>query len=218
MPSLVTTTALSCKLYPHLSGTRANASRCPVMTSALRKKPKKPYPSFPLTAHPNGQWCKKIRGKVHFFGVWADPDAALERYHAQALDLHAGRQPHPSSVSANGLTVKDVCNAFLAWQQGKLDAGEIGYRWFEDCRSILRRFARAVGQSRLVDDLSQALLRRPGAGRQTRCAHRRCPPARQVHGHHQGRAQLPARRNPKRHHQGPAQLLERPEAVHMHSS
>ena len=27
-----------------------------------RKRPSKPYPNFPLTAHNNGQWCKKIRG------------------------------------------------------------------------------------------------------------------------------------------------------------
>ena len=33
-----------------------------------RRKPRKPYSSFPLTAHNNGQWCKKIRGRVHFFG------------------------------------------------------------------------------------------------------------------------------------------------------
>ena len=58
-----------------------------------KQKPKKPYAGFPLTAHPNGQWCKKIRGKVHFFGVWADPMAALEDYNMQAADLHAGRQP-----------------------------------------------------------------------------------------------------------------------------
>lgn len=32
---------------------------------ATRIKPGKPYPSFPLTAHTNGQWCKAIRGKVH---------------------------------------------------------------------------------------------------------------------------------------------------------
>ena len=37
-------------------------------------KPAKPYPEFPLTAHPAGYWCKKIRGKIHYFGPWDDPD------------------------------------------------------------------------------------------------------------------------------------------------
>jgi hypothetical protein len=32
----------------------------------LPTKTEKTYPDFPLTAHNNGQWCKKIRGKVHF--------------------------------------------------------------------------------------------------------------------------------------------------------
>jgi hypothetical protein len=58
-----------------------------------RKKPRKPYPTFPLTAHPNGQWCKRIRGKVHFFGVWGDPKTAMENYTRAAPDLHAGRRP-----------------------------------------------------------------------------------------------------------------------------
>jgi hypothetical protein len=40
-------------------------------------KPSKPRPDFPLTAHPAGYWCKKIRGKVHAFGPWDDPDGAL---------------------------------------------------------------------------------------------------------------------------------------------
>jgi hypothetical protein len=45
---------------------------------AKPRKPQKPYRSFPLTAHNNSQWCKKIHGKVRFFGVWADPQAALD--------------------------------------------------------------------------------------------------------------------------------------------
>ncbi|NQU25443.1 MAG: hypothetical protein HQ567_29520, partial [Candidatus Nealsonbacteria bacterium] len=40
-------------------------------------KPLKPYPDFPLTANVNGQWSKKIRGKVFYFGTRADAEGAL---------------------------------------------------------------------------------------------------------------------------------------------
>ena len=120
----------------------------------VRHKPSKPYPTFPLTAHPNGQWCKKIRGKLHFFGVWADPQAAMDRYLTEAADLHAGREPHVSSVTDVGISVKEASNAFLAWQKDKLDAGEIGPRWFEDCRTILEAFAKHVGKARAATDLT----------------------------------------------------------------
>jgi hypothetical protein len=65
-----------------------------------RSKPDKPYPEFPLTAHPAGYWCKKVRGKLEYFGPWDDPDAALEKYLEQKDALHAGRKPREASEGA----------------------------------------------------------------------------------------------------------------------
>jgi hypothetical protein len=56
-------------------------------------KPAKPYPEFPLTAHPAGSGCKKVRGRLVYFGPWADPDGALQKYLDQKDALHAGRKP-----------------------------------------------------------------------------------------------------------------------------
>jgi integrase len=123
---------------------------------ARRKKPRKPYRSFPLTAHNNGQWCKKIRGKVHFFGVWDDSQAALNNYLSVAAVLHAGRRPSPISLSAGSITVKDVCNRFLTSQQRRADAGEIEAHWFDACRRTTEDFARFVGTDRVVEDLGPA--------------------------------------------------------------
>ena len=33
---------------------------------------------FPLTLHPTGQYCKKIKGKMYYFG--SDKKEALQRY------------------------------------------------------------------------------------------------------------------------------------------
>ena len=126
------------------------------MATAKHKKPRKPskpHPSFPLTAHNNGQWCKKIRGKVHFFGVWSDPQGSLDNYLRIAADLHAGRQPQQATLSLDVMTVKDVCNHYLTHQKHKVDSGEIGPRWLEDCRRAIQVFARVVGSQRLVSDL-----------------------------------------------------------------
>ncbi|MFW6065992.1 MAG: hypothetical protein ACOC9S_04155, partial [Planctomycetota bacterium] len=118
--------------------------------STSRRKPSKPYLSFPLTAHNNGQWCKKIRGKIHFFGTWDDPQAALKRYLRVAEDLHAGRQPR---ISTGEITVKDLCNEFLTHQLHKQQAGQISLRWFEDCRRVLEHFAGKIGASRAASEL-----------------------------------------------------------------
>ena len=121
-------------------------------TKPNRSKPAKPYQGFPLTAHPNGQWCKKIRGKVHFFGVWADPMAALENYNRQAADLQAGRRPRPPESPA-GPTIKDLANAYLSMQHEKAERGLITPSWLRDCLDTARAFVGFAGGDRPWADL-----------------------------------------------------------------
>ena len=74
-------------------------------------RPDKPYKDFPLYAHNNGQWAKKVRGLTRLFGPWADPQAALDKWLAQKDDLLAGREPR---ATGDGLTVDSLVNQFLA--------------------------------------------------------------------------------------------------------
>jgi integrase len=114
-------------------------------------KPAKPYPDFPLTPHPAGYWCKKIRGKLHYFGPWSDPDGALAKYLDQKDTLHAGRLPRPDTA---GLTVKDACNAFLNAKQALVDSGELSLRTWAGYKGACDFMINHLGKARLMADLS----------------------------------------------------------------
>src|SRR6266446_2568840 len=92
-------------------------------------KPNKPHPDFPLFPHATGRWAKKIRGQMHYFGPWSDPDAALAKYLEQKDSLHAGRKPRDIS---NGVTIKELCNRFLNAKQSLVDSGELKKRSWQD--------------------------------------------------------------------------------------
>lgn len=92
------------------------------MATARAGKPDKPTPDFPLFAHASGVWAKKIRGKLHYFGSWDNPIAALDKYEREKAALHAGRTPRPSTEQ---FTVKDLVNHFLAAQEDRLASGDI---------------------------------------------------------------------------------------------
>jgi integrase len=115
------------------------------------EKPAKPYPDFPLTAHPTGRWCKKIRGQLHYFGPWSDPEGALANYNAQAEALHAGRKPREQGPE--GATIKDVMNAYLNAQAAKVNSGELKARTFNDQKAICDLLVSRFGKGRLAEDL-----------------------------------------------------------------
>src|SRR5262245_9486487 len=115
--------------------------------AAKASKPGKPYPEFPLTAHPAGYWCKKIRGKLHYFGPWADPDGALAKYLEHKDALHAGKTPR---LDPGTLTVKDVANAFLNAKQRAVEAGQLSARTWADYRAIMDMLVGGLGKRKPV--------------------------------------------------------------------
>ena len=115
-----------------------------------RQKPKKPYKDFPLFAHQNGQWAKKIRGKTHYFSNWDEPDTALSLYLDQRDDLHAGRSPRSTR---DGLTIRDLCNRFLTAKLDRVNEGELGQRAFADYHAVCRLITGQFGLIRTVEDL-----------------------------------------------------------------
>jgi integrase len=116
------------------------------------QKPAKPYPDFPLFPHATKRWAKKIRGKMHYFGPWDDPDGALKKYLAEKDDLHAGRKAREQEVSA-GVTVKVLCNAFLNHKEDGLKAGDLSPRTWKNYKETAELLVKQFGKARLVSDL-----------------------------------------------------------------
>lgn len=111
--------------------------------SGKRLKPKKPFKDFPLFPHANGQWAKKIKGKLYYFGLWEEPDAALKRWQ----DHLAGR------TRVEDITVKGLCNAFMTDRKHRLDAGDIVQRSYRDYYDTCERLLRHLDGNKQVDDL-----------------------------------------------------------------
>lgn len=120
------------------------------------KAPRKAKSGFPLTAHKaTNRWCKKIKGKLFYFGPWNDGEAkaaqaALEKWLDQKDDLLAGRTPRPK---ADGLTIKDLVNRFLTTKRHLVDTRDITARTFADYYATCLRVAEVFGKTRLAIDL-----------------------------------------------------------------
>ena len=115
------------------------------------KKRKIRSDKFPLTLHPTGQFCKKIKGKLYYFGT--DKKAALERYLEQAAYLHTGKGTKPNSAS-NNLSLKTVCNLYLDYQESRATIAEITHSYVYDQTRLLRAFVRYIGPNRIVSNIS----------------------------------------------------------------
>jgi hypothetical protein len=111
-------------------------------------KPSKPYRGFPLTANGNGQWSKKIRGKVHYFGVWADWQAALNRYLEQRDYLHTGQVPPTKAAN-----LASLLNIFLEEKHQRRQSGGISRQTYGEYQRACDMIA-TLGASRPLESLT----------------------------------------------------------------
>jgi integrase len=105
---------------------------------------------FPLTLHKTGQFCKKIKGKMYYFGT--DRPQALQNYLEQASCLHAGRTA-VSPKFDDEISLINLCNLYLEHQHSRVLAGEIKLRQVYDQTSLLKDFVRTMGAERNISEI-----------------------------------------------------------------
>lgn len=125
-------------------------------------KPKKPYNS-PLTVHPSGTWCKRIRGRLYHFGRWDRPDglghdAALAKYLKHAANLHAGKGMEPEAEEepeppVQKITMADLANEFLEAKEKLVETGDLSAGTWQEYKAGCIRLLEITGRQRIVESL-----------------------------------------------------------------
>lgn len=106
---------------------------------------------FPLTLHPTGQYCKKITGKMYYFG--SDKKETLQRYLNQATYLH-GRQENLQKPMENSMTLKQLCDMYLKYQYSKLQANDLTASHHNEQIGSLNKLIAFLGQNIDVNKIS----------------------------------------------------------------
>jgi integrase len=106
---------------------------------------------FPLTLHPTGQYCKKIKGKIYYFG--SDKKQALERYLDQATYLHGGRNLIQKGLNGN-MALKELCDVYLQYQHSKVLANNLTARHHNDQINSLNKLMAFLGPGRRIKNIS----------------------------------------------------------------
>jgi len=110
---------------------------------------------FPLTLHPSGQYCKKIKGHIYYFG--SDRKQALERYLDQAIFLHGYNNTLLKSTNGN-MALKEICDLYLKYQHTKLLADNLTARHHNDQIRNLNKLMEFLGESCRIKSISKLSL------------------------------------------------------------
>lgn len=106
---------------------------------------------FPLTLHPTGQYCKKIKGKIYYFG--SDKKEALQKYLDQAAYLH-GHQENLHRPTNGNMTLKRLCDMYLNYQYSKVQANDLTASHHNEQIGSLSKLMAFLGQNTDVNKIS----------------------------------------------------------------
>jgi integrase len=106
---------------------------------------------FPLTLHPTGQYCKKISGKLYYFG--SDKKRALEKYLNQASYLHGDRRSAPEKSNEN-MSLTELCDLYLRYQLSKVQAHALTASHHNEQIGSLNKLIAFLGQNTEVNKIS----------------------------------------------------------------
>ena len=95
-----------------------------------------------LTVHRgNGQWCKKHRGKTHYFGPLDDPQLAIANYLSRWPRIVEGLPDRTVHVE----TLAQVFEAFLTDSDARVESGERGWAQHTAYLGTLKKIAAEIG-------------------------------------------------------------------------
>ncbi|MEI8195828.1 MAG: tyrosine-type recombinase/integrase [Phycisphaerae bacterium] len=119
-----------------------------------------------MTAHPRGQWFKRINYKSYYFGAWANPDpknakatAALDKYMdliKRMREAEANSQGLPTNpvVPTGDMTLGFVVNSYMDEKNAQVERGDLSARQFVEYRNLGTLILNTLGRQRLVTDLT----------------------------------------------------------------
>lgn len=125
----------------------------------MQRLPPKPFPKFPLFPHRNGQWAKKIAGRLDYFGPWRWPDQAAYQLSWRAAEKkyndwrEAIARGQLFVANPRAITLEELCDLYLAPQHARAERNEIKPRYFSEVRRIVTRFRNDVGRHRAVAEV-----------------------------------------------------------------
>lgn len=111
-------------------------------------RPEKPYAGFPLSAHQNGQWYKKINQKPYYFGRWQDDpkgDLALKEFNSRLPGINDGTDHLRHITAAVGqMSVGQLGKAYLAQRKIDVTSGELALRTIGDLLNEIELFTQWI--------------------------------------------------------------------------